>query len=226
MLAGARTLGVEEEHLSLARARRLQASGAELRDAGGGRHGPARAQGRRGARRDPRACAVVAEVIERMFAELRLGDVEREVNARVAFGLATAGATEAHPLILFGDERASRTATPGARRLAPGDVVCADVSARIDGYWGDLTRCGTVGPPCDWARRAWAVVRDAYAAAVAAARVGADAPRGRRRAAPIVEAAPDLGAGLHGAGHAIGPEIHEPPFLVPGARRAAAPGMC
>ena len=30
----------------------------------------------------------------------------------------------------------------------------------------------------------------------------------------IIEAHPELGACLHGAGHAIGTEIHEPPFLV------------
>ena len=88
------------------------------------------------------------------------------------------------------------------------------------GYWGDLTRCGTVGPPSDWARDAWAVVRDAQAAAIAACRAGTparDVDAAQRR---IVEAAGGLGKCLHGAGHAMGAEIHEPPYLVP---RTAAP---
>ena len=50
-------------------------------------YGAARAQGRRGVDAIRRACAVVAEVMERMFAELRVGDVERAVNARVALRL-------------------------------------------------------------------------------------------------------------------------------------------
>ena len=159
-----------------------------------------------------------------MFAELRVGDVEREVNARVAFALASAGATESHPLILFGPNASSPHASPGERRLAAGDVICADVSARIDGYWADLTRCATAGPASDWAQRTWSVVRDAQAAAIAASRVGATAHDVDAAQRAIVEAAPDLGACLHGAGHALGTEIHEPPFLVPGRDAPLAAG--
>jgi Xaa-Pro dipeptidase len=224
VIDGARAIGVEEGHLSLARARRLQAGGAELRDA------QRLVMGLR-ERKDPAeldairsACSVVVDVMERMFASLRVGDVEREVNARVAFELAAAGATESHPLILFGPNASSPHAAPSGRPLAEGDVVCADVSARIGGYWADLTRCGTAGPPSDWAQRAWSVVRDAHAAAISAARAGAAAQDVDAAQRAIVEGAADLGACLHGAGHAVGAEIHEPPFLVPGnsdARLAA-----
>jgi Xaa-Pro dipeptidase len=224
VLDGARAIGVEEEHLSLARARRLQAGGAELRDA------QALVMGLR-ERKDAQeldairgACAIVVDAMERMFAGLRVGDVEREVNARIAFELASAGATESHPLILFGPNASSPHATPGDRPLTPGDVVCADVSARIGGYWADLTRCATVGPPSEWAQRAWSVVRDAQAAAIAAARAGATAQDVDAAQRAIVEGAPDLGACLHGAGHAVGTEIHEPPFLVPGRDAPLAPG--
>jgi Xaa-Pro dipeptidase len=224
VLDGARTIGVEENHISLTRARRLQRDGAELRDA------QALVMGLR-ERKDleeldaiRRACVIVVEVMERMFSGLRVGDVEREVNARVAFELASAGATESHPLILFGPNASSPHASPGERPLAAGDVVCADVSARIDGYWADLTRCATVGAPSDWAQRAWAVVRDAQAAAIDAARVGATAEDVDAAQRAIVEGAGDLGACLHGAGHAVGTEIHEPPFLVPGRDAPLAAG--
>ena len=39
------------------------------------------------------ACVVVEEVIERMWAELRPGDEERAVNARVEYWLRERGAT-------------------------------------------------------------------------------------------------------------------------------------
>ena len=143
-------VGVEEDHLTFARAHRLQEPGREP-----SRRAPcssARGQGRGRAGGDPRGLRVITEVMERMFARLRPGDVERAVNARVAFELREAGATESHPLILFG-ENASQPARVADPRRSRGDVICADVSARIGGYWGDLTRCGTVGPPSDWARR-------------------------------------------------------------------------
>ena len=175
VLGNAHAIGVEEDHLQFARARRLQASGSELRDAG------ALVMGLRERKDDEEldairhACTVVVDAMERMFAGLRVGDREREVNARIAFELASAGATECHPLILFGPNSSLPHGTPGERELAAGDVVCADVSARIGGYWADLTRCATVGPASEWAQRTWTVVRDAQAAATAAARAGATA---------------------------------------------------
>jgi Xaa-Pro dipeptidase len=224
VLDGARTIGVEENHLQFARARRLQDDGAELRDAGGLVMGLRERKDAEELDAIRRSCTIVADAMERMFAGLHVGAVEREVNARIAFELASAGATESHPLILFGPNASLPHGTPGGRELAPGDIVCADVSARIDGYWADLTRCATVGPPSDWAQRTWTVVRDAQAAATAAARVGATAQDVDAAQRAIVEAAPDLGACLHGAGHAMGVEIHEPPFLVPGRDAPLAAG--
>jgi Xaa-Pro dipeptidase len=224
VLDGAGAIGVEEGHISLARARRLQHGGAELHDAQDLVMGLRERKDAEELDAIRHACRIVVGVMERMFAGLRAGDVEREVNARVAFELASAGATDSHPLILFGPNASSPHATPGERALAAGDVVCADVSARIGGYWADLTRCGTVGPPSDWAQRAWAVVRDAQAAAIDAARVGATAQDVDAAQRAIVEGAGDLGACLHGAGHAVGAEIHEPPFLVPGRDAPLAAG--
>jgi Xaa-Pro dipeptidase len=224
VLDGARTLGVEEDALSLARARRLEGLGADPRPAG------ELVMGRR-ARKDAEeleairhACAVITEAMEAMFARLRVGDVEREVNADVTHELARRGATEAHGLILFGAAAANPHGTPSDRRLEAGDVVCADVSACVDGYWGDLTRCGTVGPPSDWAMGAWEVVRDAQAAAIAASRSGVPARDVDRAQREIVEGAAELGKCLHGAGHAVGTEIHEPPFLVPRTTAPLEPG--
>jgi Xaa-Pro dipeptidase len=224
-LGDARRVGVEESHLIHARAQALTDDGRQLAFA------DALVMGLR-ARKDAaeiaaieHACAVVTEAMEEMFAELRPGDVEREVNARVDFRLRARGATDTHPLILFGPNGAKPHSAPGDRALAAGDVVVADVSACIEGYWGDLTRCATVGPPGDWARAAWAVVRDAQQAAIAATRTGASAGDVDAAQRAVVEAHPELGACLHGAGHAIGGEIHEPPFLVPGADAPLTEGM-
>ncbi len=224
VLDGARAVGVEEDHIPFARVLRLREVELDPRPAGAlvaelrARKDAAELEAIR------HACAVVTEVMERMFARLRVGDVERAVNARVAFELAEAGATEAHPLVLFGPNAANPHGTPGPRALAAGDVICADISARVGGYWGDLTRCGTVGPPSDWARRAWEVVREAQVAAIAACTAGTparDVDAVQRR---IVEGAPELGRCLHGAGHAMGAEIHEPPFLVPRSHDPLQPG--
>jgi Xaa-Pro dipeptidase len=151
--------------------------------------------------------------------------VKAEANAQVEYRLRRRGATAAHPLVLFGTHSAQGHGEPSSRVLARGDVVCADISAQIDGYWGDLTRCAVAGEPGDWARAAWSVVRDAQAAAIAATVVGAEAREVDAAQREIVESAPELGACLHGAGHAIGTEVHEPPFLVPSSAARLREGM-
>jgi Xaa-Pro dipeptidase len=216
LLGGVRRVAVEEEALSLARARRLEI-GRELLP-GSDLLGGLRA--RKGA--EERAaiassCAEIAAVYESLFDELRPGAIEREVNADVEYRLRRRGATGCHPLILFGEHAANSHATPDGRALRPGDVVCADVAAQFDGYWGDLTRCATAGPASDWARRAWEVVVDAHDTAVAAATVGASADDVDAAQRAIITSAPELGSCLHGAGHGLGMEVHEAPFLTAGS---------
>lgn len=224
-LDGARVLGVEEDHLVLARSQALEERGFELVPAGA-------VVGRLRARKDEdeisrlrEACLLVEAALTQMFEELRPGDVEQLVNARVEGWLRERGATDAHSLILFGEGAANPHGKPGPRELREGDVVCADLSACLDGYWGDLTRCATVGTPSEWARRAWEVVRDAQVAAIQACRAGTPARDIDLAQRQIVEAHPELGDCLHGAGHAIGMAIHEPPFLVPRTEAPLEDGM-
>jgi len=224
-LDGARHVGVEEYHLVFGRAQALAQRGLELQPAGSVVMGLRTRKDEREIEAVRQACALVETALSRMFDELQPGAVERVVNAGVESWLREQGATDAHPLILFGPDAANPHAEPGPRELAAGDVVCADLSACLDGYWGDLTRCATVASPSDWARSAWEVVRDAQAAAIAACRpgtAGRDVDLAQRR---IVEARDDLGDCLHGAGHAIGLAIHEPPFLVPRTDTPLEEGM-
>lgn len=224
-LDGARSVGVEEDHIVFARSAALADRGFEPLAAA------AVLMDLRARKTDDEiervrgACALVEAALAEMFAQLRPGAVEREVNARVESWLREQGATDAHPLILFGESVANPHGKPGPRELRAGDVVCADLSACLDGYWGDLTRCAVVGEPTDWALQTWQLVRDAQAAAIDACHVGTPAREVDAAQRRIVEAQPELGACLHGAGHAIGLAIHEPPFLVPRTETPLAEGM-
>jgi len=223
-LAGARTVGVEEDHLIYARARALAQQGFELVPAGSVVMGLRIAKDAGEIERIRSACELVEEGLRRAFEWLAPGAVEHALNARVEAWLREQGATVAHPLILFGENAANPHADPARRELRLGDVVCADLSVCLDGYWGDLTRCATVGAPSEWASAAWQVVLEAQRAAIAAAQPGVpgrDVDAAQRQ---IVEAASGLGACLHGAGHAIGLSIHEPPFLVPRWKEPLAEG--
>jgi Xaa-Pro dipeptidase len=223
-LRGARRVGIEEDALPHGRALALIDAGAQLVP------GAATVMALRVAKDADEvaairhACAVVTEVMEEAFATLRPGAIEHEVNALVEYRLRARGATATHPLILFGAHAAQPHGEPDGRALQVGDVVCADVSAQIGGYWGDLTRCGSVGEPDAWTSEAWRVVRDAYDAAIGAARVGALARDVDAAQRAVITSAPHLGDCVHGAGHALGIDIHEPPFLVPSSAEALRAG--
>jgi Xaa-Pro dipeptidase len=225
LLDGARRVGVEEDHLIFARSSALAAAGHEPVASG------ATIMDLR-ARKDEeeveairRACALLERAYGFVWETLRAGMSERELNGKVESFLRDNGATASHALVLFGENAANPHADPTERELRDGDVICADISACLDGYWGDLTRCATAGPASDWAREVWALVRDAQAAAIAACIPGRPARDVEEAERVILQTRPDLGEVLHGAGHAIGLAIHEPPFLVPRTDTPLGPGM-
>jgi Xaa-Pro dipeptidase len=171
------------------------------------------------------ACAQIIEVYEELWANLKVGESEAEVNSRIAYSLARRGGGNPGPHILFGEHAGDSHGSPGERTLQEGDVIVADISAQFDGYWGDMTRCGSAGTPSDWTASAWKVVKEAYDDAVAATRVGNTARDVDAAQRAIIEAHPEIGACLHGAGHAIGTEIHEPPFLIASSDTPLVEGM-
>jgi Xaa-Pro dipeptidase len=224
-LGEARRVGVEEDHLVFARAAALTGRGYAPQAASHLMHALRWAKDETEIVRVAAACTLVEQAIAHAFDTLAAGAVERQINARIESWLREHGATAAHALILFGENAANPHGEPGERELRRGDVVCADVSACLDGYWGDLTRCATVGPASGWAREAHELVREAQVQAIAVCRPGAAARAVDAAQRAVLAARPDLGECLHGAGHAIGLALHEPPFLVPRTATPLEPGM-
>jgi Xaa-Pro dipeptidase len=224
-LDGAKRVGVEEDHLNFSRSAALQAAGYELVPATDLIMHLRAAKDAEEVEAICRACAQIEAAYDELWDVLTPGMTEAEINATVQFSLMRRGATQAHPHILFGTHAADPHGAPGERVLEAGEVIVADIAAQFDGYWGDLTRCAHAGSPSDWAGKAWEVVHEAYVAAVAATRLGSTTRGVDAAQREIIEAHPDLGACLHGAGHAIGTEIHEPPFLVPNSDVALREGM-
>ena len=96
-LAGARTVGVEEDHLIYARARALAERGFELVPAGAVVMGLRIAKDAAEIERIRSACELVQEGLRRAFEWLSPGVVEHALNARVEGWLREQGASAAHP---------------------------------------------------------------------------------------------------------------------------------
>ncbi|MCV3738755.1 Xaa-Pro peptidase family protein [Rhizobium sp. TRM96647] len=134
-------------------------------------------------------------------------------------------------IVSFGAATALPHGADGDQTLAAGDVILVDTGTRIDGYHSDLTRTYVLDEPDVDFARAWAIERAAQQAVFDAARLGAPC-HSLDDAARAVIAGHGLGPdyrlpGLpHRAGHGLGLEIHEEPYLVRGNATTLATGMC
>jgi Xaa-Pro aminopeptidase len=123
--------------------------------------------------------------------------------------------------VAAGPNAASPHHEPGDRVIERDEVVLCDFGGTMPDRWGvgycsDITRCVWTGEPTPEAAETYAVVREAHAAAVAAATHGAVAGDVDLAARRVVVAA-DLGDRfVHRTGHGIGVEEHEDPYIVSG----------
>ncbi|MCJ7997664.1 aminopeptidase P family protein [Rhizobium cremeum] len=134
-------------------------------------------------------------------------------------------------IVSFGQATSLPHGADGDQVLKSGDVVLVDTGCRIDGYHSDLTRTYMLDEPTEEFTRIWTMEREAQQAVFDAAKIGAPC-ESLDDAARAVLTRHGLGPdyrlpGLpHRAGHGLGLEIHEEPFIVRGNRTLLAEGMC
>lgn len=101
---------------------------------------------------------------------------------------------------------------PGERLLQAGDIVIVDLGAQLDGYKSDLTRTFYLGETADDAF--WSLyntVEQAHGAAIAGIRPGVTGKEVDALARDLITAAGHGDHFGHGTGHGVGLEIHEEP---------------
>ncbi|WP_037082793.1 M24 family metallopeptidase [Neorhizobium vignae] len=134
-------------------------------------------------------------------------------------------------IVSFGVATALPHGADGDQVYAPGDVVLVDTGCRLDGYHSDLTRTYVLEEPTPEFAKAWAIEREAEQAVFEAARLGATCGSlddAARRVLAKHGLGPDyVLPGLpHRAGHGLGLEIHEEPYIVRSNATVLEPGMC
>ncbi|MGR9173736.1 M24 family metallopeptidase [Rhizobium sp. KDH_Rht_773_N] len=134
-------------------------------------------------------------------------------------------------IVSFGAATSLPHGADGEQILQAGHVVLVDTGCRIDGYHSDLTRTYMLEAGNSEFERAWTIEREGQQAVFDAARLG-ETCESLDAAARSTFARHGLGPdyrlpGLpHRAGHGLGLEIHEAPYIVRGNKTPLAPGMC
>jgi Xaa-Pro aminopeptidase len=159
------------------------------------------------------------DVLDRCLAHvlegIEPGLTERDVARRVELYLLEHADGPSFPSIVASGPNASIPhAVPGDRRIAEGEVLKIDIGARASGYCSDMTRTVCLGEPRDQRLvDIYAIVLEAQTSVEQNVRPGMTGQEADQLARDIIASAGYGKAFLHGLGHGIGLEVHEPPWL-------------
>lgn len=177
------------------------------------------------------AMNLTLEVQRRAHAMLKPGILASDVDIDRQHRELGAEGGSSFCIVSFGMATSLPHGADGDQTLADGDVILIDTGCRIDGYHSDLTRTYTLKPGNRDFETAWAIEREAQQAVFEAAQLGAACSSLDDAARRVVEKhglGPDyrLPGIPHRAGHGLGLQIHEEPYIVRGSDTLLAAGMC
>ncbi len=121
--------------------------------------------------------------------------------------------------------RARQGGKPSSCQIAPGDLFILDIFPKYNGYYADLCRTFAASQPTRLQLKAWSVVNEALAEAESSIRPGTPAATiWRKCLARLDDFEPARGSFDHHAGHGIGLEEQEQPWLIPGSNQILEAG--
>lgn len=182
------------------------------------------------------ALRAAAAAADRVATALQGGDIpligrrEIDVSNDIARRLLDEGHREVNfSIVGSGPNGASPHHDAGQRVIGAGEVVVCDFGGGLGlgddvAYCSDITRTVVTGPPTSEVAEAYAALRQAQRAGVAAVRPGVSAESVDALTRAVLV---DAGLGerfIHRTGHGIGIEEHEDPYLVSGNRTPLVPG--
>ena len=176
-----------------------------------------------------RAGAKIAEnALQATLPLVKVGMTEKELANELTVQLLRHGSDPKFPfspIVQSGPNSANPHGGPTDRALAEGDLLLIDWGATADDYYSDITRTFAIGDVADELAHIAEVVRQANAAARAAARPGVEASAVDRAARSVIIRADYAEYFTHRTGHGLGLEGHEAPYIRADNPLPLKPGM-
>ncbi len=171
------------------------------------------------------AAQLAASIWPRILREIKPGNRERAIAARIEFELRRSGGDGCsfEPIVATGAHGALPHARASAQELKQGDLVVLDYGVWLEGYASDMTRTAGVGRVPVQAREIYGAVLEAQLAALDTVRPGVPTPVVDGAARRVLRKHKLLRYFVHSTGHGVGLEIHENPRLGQWMRRDQPP---
>ena len=162
-----------------------------------------------------KAGELTCEGMKAAYETVRPGMREFEVAAEIEYAMRRKGSwgTAFDTIVASGVRSAFPHGGCTDREIREGDLVVVDIGASYRYYRSDMTRTLVAGKPSEKQKRLYEVVRAAQQKAVQAVKAKAKARDIDSIARRVIE---EAGYGVnfvHGLGHGVGLEVHEPPTL-------------
>jgi len=175
-----------------------------------------------------RSCEIASRCMDLAVDLVDEGVMESEVKAEIIREMMRLGAEKpSFDIIVASGPRSSLPhGGPGDRMIRGGEVVVIDLGAVYEGYCSDLTRTVYVGSrPDERVLEVYEAVRRAKESAEASAALGVMVSALYERAFREIASRGYGEYFIHGLGHGVGIEIHEPPRIHRGADGVLSGGM-
>jgi len=163
-----------------------------------------------------RAVRIAQDALTATLADLRIGQSELEVSARLKYEMELRGASGPSfpPIVAAGANGSMPHYYPSARaKIRANKPLLIDWGAVFDGYCSDLTRTYGVGKMSRKVDEIYRIVLEAQLASIDAIRPGVSCRSVDIAARSIIEKAGYGEMFGHGLGHGIGLDVHEAPGL-------------
>lgn len=159
----------------------------------------------------------------------RVGAPEYELTAEVEAAVRAEGAEDNFMIMASGGTEVMGMRPPGSRRLRPGDVVTAEVTPQIRGYYAQVCRTLVVGKPSPLQEKAFDIFRRAQQAALEILRPGVTIAEVAQAQNRVFEGE---GFGEYTSrrytrvrGHGLGLHVDEIPTILEDTETVVEPGM-
>lgn len=162
---------------------------------------------------------------------VRRGMAAEDISALIEKATVRQGAESEFALVLLNESSAYPHGSREPQVVREGSVVLMDCGCVVEGYQSDISRTFVFGQPTPRQRKVWDTVRRGQDVLLGAAKVGVPVSALDAAVRRFYESE-GWGPGFalpglpHRAGHGIGMDGHESPYLVGSDQTPLAPGMC
>jgi Xaa-Pro dipeptidase len=226
---GVKQLGLEKEHMTVARFEALHASVGAARyvDVNQPLQEMRVIKSAEEIARMKHAIQLVEDALGEGLKKVKPGVTEMEIVAELEYQMKRLGAEGPSfaTMVLAGENAALPHGKPGTRPVREGELLLFDLGVEANGYVSDITRTFAVGRISGQLEEIYQTVLAANQAAIAAVRPGMAFAQLDKTARDVIEGKGYGDYFTHRLGHGLGMEVHEYPSVHGENRDALRPGM-